>query len=110
MTHSTIILRKTSRRHDERDNSNIKLLEILYRISIIKHNWSCFETKQNITFGPSKKIMCTYRQLYNETVYKREAPFAIPKRSTCPFLETMTSIYCSLISDAVHLPQTLIIC
>ena len=35
-----------------RENKNIKLQEILYHtITISKHNWSCFETKQNITFG-----------------------------------------------------------
>ena len=101
MTHSTIILRKTSRRYDERDNINIKLLEILCTITISKHNFSCFETKQNITFGPSKKIMCTYRQLYNETVHKREAPSAMSKRSTIPFLETMENIDCSY-PNATH--------
>ena len=60
MTHSIVILRKTSGWHDERDNNDLKLLEILYStITISKHNWSCFETKQNISFEPSKKIMCT---------------------------------------------------
>ena len=39
--------------------------------------------------------MCTYPQSYNETVCKREAPSAVSKRSTVPFLETMASIYCS---------------
>ena len=59
MTHSTVILRKTSGWHDERDNSDLKLLEIMYStITISKHNWTCSEAKQNITFGPFKK-MCT---------------------------------------------------